>query len=205
MKKVICFGDSNTYGFIPQSGQRYDENFRWSALLKRMFNNRYEVIEAGCNDRTCFSINPKGDEYTGFKAINKYILTDTAFFIIALGINDLQFCYNPSLIQIEEGIRKLVKIVKDQTPDITIILVSPSVITEDILKGYFKIQFDEISIEKSRFISEIYKKVAKEENCLFIDFNKFAKVSKSDGLHYDEDQHKIIASQMYNFILNSDK
>ena len=50
MKKILCFGDSNVYGFNPQNGSRYKEFERWSSLIK---NNGYEIIEAGCNNRTC--------------------------------------------------------------------------------------------------------------------------------------------------------
>ena len=33
MKKILCYGDSNTYGFNPKNGLRFDDNTRWSALL----------------------------------------------------------------------------------------------------------------------------------------------------------------------------
>ena len=33
--RVLCFGDSNTYGYDPRSyiGERYPESVRWTALL----------------------------------------------------------------------------------------------------------------------------------------------------------------------------
>ena len=31
---ILCFGDSNTYGYIPNSGKRYNSNVRWSGILK---------------------------------------------------------------------------------------------------------------------------------------------------------------------------
>ena len=36
MKKVLCFGDSNTFGFIQESGKRYDKNTRWSGILAQL-------------------------------------------------------------------------------------------------------------------------------------------------------------------------
>ena len=35
-RKIVCFGDSNTYGYDPRSylGGRYPEFIRWTGLLK---------------------------------------------------------------------------------------------------------------------------------------------------------------------------
>jgi len=35
MKRILCFGDSNTYGYDPRSffGDRYDAQNRWTDLL----------------------------------------------------------------------------------------------------------------------------------------------------------------------------
>ena len=35
-RKIVCFGDSNTYGYDPRSylGGRYPESVRWTGLLK---------------------------------------------------------------------------------------------------------------------------------------------------------------------------
>ena len=34
MKDVLCFGDSNTWGFVPGRGVRYDEHTRWTGVLQ---------------------------------------------------------------------------------------------------------------------------------------------------------------------------
>ena len=33
MKKIICYGDSNTFGYNPKDGSRFDENIRWTSDL----------------------------------------------------------------------------------------------------------------------------------------------------------------------------
>ena len=33
MKQIVCFGDSNTYGYIPENGERYPWGVRWTSLL----------------------------------------------------------------------------------------------------------------------------------------------------------------------------
>lgn len=197
MEKVLCFGDSNTYGFIPGSGRRYNVKSRWTGILKNLCNNRFEIIEAGCNNRTCFINNPAGKEQTGYKILPHLIQDDLSYVILAIGINDLQFLFNPSLADIKLGIEQLIKIVQEQCPKAKIIVASPSTLTEDVLHGYFSIQFDKTSIEKSYKISNIYKQASEEFNCSFIDLDKVAKVSPIDGLHYEEKEHRLIAQALF--------
>lgn len=35
MKQIVCFGDSNTYGLIPGTTDRYDWNTRWTGIVGR--------------------------------------------------------------------------------------------------------------------------------------------------------------------------
>lgn len=48
MKRILCFGDSNTYGYDPRSffGGRYDADVRWTGRLRAM---GYEVVNYGQN------------------------------------------------------------------------------------------------------------------------------------------------------------
>lgn len=39
MKKILCYGDSNTFGYNPANGLRFDENNRWSGILKSTLAN----------------------------------------------------------------------------------------------------------------------------------------------------------------------
>ena len=52
MKTVLCYGDSNTYGFNPSNGFRYPENVRWTGRLQSALGDGYKIIEEGCNGRT---------------------------------------------------------------------------------------------------------------------------------------------------------
>lgn len=202
MKKVLCFGDSNTFGFIPESGKRYDKNTRWSGILAKLAAGRFEIIEAGCNNRTAFSDNPAGFEQTGYKVLPTLLNKDLDCVILAIGVNDLQFFYNPTLEEIENGMRRLVDIVREHCPKAEIILVSPARLTDNIFNGYFRAMFDKISIEKSLHLSEIYESIAKEKNCRFADWDKIVTVSPKDGLHLEPDAHKKIAEAMFESLLS---
>ena len=95
MTKVLCFGDSNTYGYIPTTGGRYDKNTRWTGIL----SNHFEVIVAGANNRHAFSESPK--------LLIEYMKTNPDIVILAIGINDTQKFFNTD---IKGAIEKLIDI-----------------------------------------------------------------------------------------------
>lgn len=197
MKKVLCFGDSNTFGFIPGSGKRYDKSTRWTGILAAYGAEDFQIIEAGCNNRTAFTENPAGVQQTGYKILPSLLTQDLDCVILNIGINDLQKIYTTTPDNIKNGITNLIKIVKEKSPDAKILLVSPAVLTQNIFNGGFSTLFDEASIEKSKTLAQIYAEIAKKENCGFLDLDKFTKVSKLDGLHYEPEEHQKAANLLF--------
>ena len=61
MKTILCFGDSNTWGYSPQTGTRFPPDIRWTGVLQKSLGDNYRVIEEGLNGRTTF-INEEGEE-----------------------------------------------------------------------------------------------------------------------------------------------
>src|SRR3989344_8358134 len=54
--RILCFGDSNTWGWIPgTAGKRFSEQIRFPKLLQTSLGNNYEIIEEGLNSRTLAS------------------------------------------------------------------------------------------------------------------------------------------------------
>jgi lysophospholipase L1-like esterase len=59
MKTILCYGDSNTWGFVPGSAnyeifylERYTCDVRWTEVLQQKLGPDYYVIEEGLNGRT---------------------------------------------------------------------------------------------------------------------------------------------------------
>lgn len=199
MKKILCFGDSNTFGFNPENGKRFDEQTRWAGKLKIALKNKFEVIEKGANNRCSFTKNKESTELSGLIAIKKYLELKPDIIILAVGINDLQKIYDNDEKAIYAGLKALVEeIKKENNPNI--ILLVPSIIKENILNSFFNTLFDEKSIEKSKKLPKIYQKIAKEFELDLIDLNNIAETSSTDGLHYDVEGHKKIADKLIEFI-----
>ena len=200
LKKILCFGDSNTYGYIPNNGARYDKNTRWTGILSLLSHGNFKLIEGGCNNRTAFAANPAGKIFTGYEILPELLTDDFDAVVLAIGINDTQFLYNLSSIEIASGVEKLINIVKVKSPQAKIILVAPSILTEDVLNGNFACLFDRTSIEKSRQLPLLYQKIAEKQNIEFLDLNSVAKTSSLDGLHYAPEQHLKIAQVIFKIL-----
>ena len=48
MKQVLCFGDSNTWGYNPKTGDRFPWGVRWTSILQQNIEkDDIRVIEEG--------------------------------------------------------------------------------------------------------------------------------------------------------------
>jgi len=204
MKKILCYGDSNTFGFIPKLCTRYEKNERWSGILSELLHD-YEIIEEGMNNRNGFFKNPENIKLCGGEYLSIYLQNhkDIDICILALGTNDAQFFYNLDENIARKGLQHLIDSVLEANPKTKIIIVPPVKIQKNILDGIFSMQFDLESVEKIKRIFPIYKEIAEKNNCLYFDFNEFVTPSKLDGLHYDKESHKIIAQKLAEFIASS--
>lgn len=106
MKKIICYGDSNTFGYNPKDGSRFNENIRWTSVLQKNLGAEYKVINEGMCDRIGFVNNPKGLLFSASEHFLQFISNSKNIDILILwiGTNDLQFQYDISLSVIEEGL-----------------------------------------------------------------------------------------------------
>ena len=57
-KSVLCFGDSNTWGYIPLTAGRLPRAERWTGILQKSLGESYYVIEEGLNGRSTVFYEP---------------------------------------------------------------------------------------------------------------------------------------------------
>ena len=200
MKKIVCYGDSNTFGYNPKDTSRFNEKTRWTGILKNKFLNKYEIIEEGLNNRTGFVDNPDGFNHSGLKHFPKFIenINDIEIITIALGTNDLQAQFDIDFPTIEKNLENLINYAKEKTNNI--IIIPPIIFDERVLKGRCGYQYDKDCILKSKQLPILYKQISDKNNCEYFDFNQFVRVSDDDGLHYDALAHSIIAKELIKFI-----
>ena len=203
MKKILCYGDSNVYGFVPGTCGRYDKNSRWSGILEQYLEQGYEIIEEGMNNRTGFFTNPEGLKQSGGEYLSIYLQNhkNIDICILALGTNDAQRFYNLTKESASNGLKNLINAIRNTNKKTQIIIIPPVKITSNILKSGFSLMFNQNSIEKIQNIFTVFEQSAKENNCLYFDFNEYVSPSEIDGLHYTKESHEIIAKELAEFIL----
>ena len=208
MKTVVCFGDSNTYGYDPATGGRYDTDTRWPCVLQRLLGDGYSVVEEGCNGRTTVFEDPHDDWKNGLDYIKGIVCSHRPVdvLVIMLGSNDMKICYGASCEDITEGMRKVVKaavgtLLYKQKFAPEVIIVSPPEITDDVLTGPFSGSFDKACCEKSRFLALYYESLARELGVSFMNAAEYIRPSEIDGLHLTAEAHKGLAEAVASKIL----
>lgn len=200
MKTVLCYGDSNTYGYNPSDGFRYPENVRWTGRLQKLLGDDYRVIEEGCNGRTTVFDDPIEGWKNGLiylrPCLNSHKPVDIV--IMMLGSNDLKESFHASPKDIADGAETLVKDIIDFTGSKqgfvpVIILVAPPEIGEGIATSAFYGHFYENAIERSRQLPGLYKQVAEKNGCVFVNAAEYIKPSKVDSLHLSPEGHAKLA------------
>lgn len=200
MKRILCYGDSNTYGHNPLNGNRLEG--RWTKILCDMLGEEYEIIEEGlCGRTTVFDDNyDKGRN--GEALIEPTIASHTPIdlIVIMLGTNDIQTQFSKTAFDIARGIETLIRRIKNpymygnySVPKI--LVISPILIDISIKNSFFGSLFGaERAVELSKKLAEQYKRVVDlYEDTYFMNAADFASASVLDGLHMDSENHKKLA------------
>lgn len=207
MTTVLCYGDSNTYGYVPETGMRYPRDVRYPGRLQMLLGDDHTVIEEGCNGRTTIHDDPIDGWKNGLDylkpCLNSHKPVDIV--IMMLGSNDLKDTFHMSAKDIAEGAGVLVKVIKDFTAEKQgfipkIILVSPPEIGEGIKSSPFYGAFYEDAIERSRQFPEHYRAVAEDLGCIFFNAAEYIRPSEYDSLHLTPEGHRILAEKLYGLI-----
>lgn len=204
MKTILCYGDSNTYGYDPETGMRYPEEVRWTGQLRKRLGEEYRVIEEGCNGRTTIYRDPVEGWKNGMDylkpCLNSHKPIDLV--ILMLGSNDLKKMYGATAAESAKGAGQLVDVIQTFTqekqgfiPDI--LLVSPPKIGAGISSSSFASSFAESAVEESVQFVVHFQKIAKEKQCHFLDAAAVAPPSKADCLHLSPESHSALAEALY--------
>lgn len=201
MKQILCFGDSNTYGLIPATKDRYDWNTRWTGILsKKIEKNGYRVVEEGlCGRTTIFEdATRKGRKGADLLPIILETHKPIDTVVLMLGTNDCKTAYGATAEKIGSGIELLIKQIKDSDLDINIILVSPIELGEGVWDEGFDTEFNENSVEVSKQLPEVYRKIAEKYDADFVAASEYARPSSADREHLNEFDHRKLAEAIYN-------
>ncbi|WP_372881637.1 SGNH/GDSL hydrolase family protein [Psychromonas sp.] len=198
MTTILCFGDSNTWGYSPVDGRRYNAQQRWPALLSSLLPSDCLVIEQGQPGRTTFFDDPAAGLVNGNDCLVDCLKQHQPdFIVLMLGTNDLAASFAQSADDISQNAAKIIRKIQEITSlnkqkAASVCLVAPPAIVE---VGYFGRLFKG-GTEKSKAFSRYYALRAEELGCEFFDAGRVVNSSSIDGIHWEAEQHKKMADKL---------
>lgn len=217
--EVLCYGDSNTWGCIgkwvesDEPSARYDADTRWPTVAQKALGEKFHIIEEGLGGRTTIYPHPtepwKNGELYFTPCLHTHRPLDLV--VIMLGTNDLQLKKDITAEELPVGISRLVDIVHENkkvgrgnVPP-KILLIAPIEVCPSAPEGrtavFAKFRC-EIGQELSLKLPGVYKKVAEEKGCYFLNAQDYAQPGPADGVHFDAESHIRLGHGVASFIRN---
>jgi lysophospholipase L1-like esterase len=210
MKRILCFGDSNTWGKDSENDGRFPKNVRWTGILAEHLGKDFEIIEEGLIGRTTVLDDPIDGEH---KNGRKYLVPCLAshapldLVIIMLGTSDLKKRFSLTALDITKGIEILIEEIQrsfsgpylETSPEI--LILSPPPLGEGA-----SIERYQDAKEKEELLSGYYQALAEKKGCAFLETKKYIHEMGRDHLHLTPAGHKKLAiavAAMVTKILNS--
>ncbi|WP_242324101.1 GDSL-type esterase/lipase family protein [Faecalibaculum rodentium] len=199
-KRILCFGDSNTWGFSPADGQRMDH--RWTRLLNTAGTLDAEILEEGLNSRNAVCRDHHMPEKCGYDAWKMMMLSHKPLdaVVLMLGTNDLKSTYHCSARYIANGLREYVRewmnpTLYEGTKQPRLLVVSPILLGDNLadLEGEGG-GFNRYSMEQSRLLWEELQAALAPYPVTLLNAADFAEASSLDGLHMDKENHARLAA-----------
>ena len=197
MRQILVYGDSLTWGIIPNTRKRLEFDERWPGVLENQLNEaglRARVIEDCLNGRRTVWDDPFKPGRNGLQGLAQRIEIHSplALVILMLGTNDFQFChaYNDAWAA-AQGVAALVNELRNAPiepgmPVPPVMIVAPPLIRTP--KGPIAPKFKAVA-ERCAGLAEAYRQIATELACGFFDAEQVTSSSVVDGVHLDRDQH----------------
>ncbi len=193
---ILCFGDSNTWGYKPLSGERLRRAERWPGILQQALGADCNVIEEGLNGRTTAFDEPFRDGRNARKTLLAVLDSHAPLdlLIIMLGTNDLKHHLNVSAHESARGLNSLLHIASNNGSNFNqnspkVLVVAPPKFgnLSELMAHHF-----EGSVARSAELAMVYKDACAPWGCSFVDSNQVASVGE-DGIHLNQQGHHQLA------------
>ena len=192
VKRIVCFGDSNTWGSDPATRERFPPDVRWTGVLARELGDGYQVIEEGLPGRTTVWDDPLEFGRNGLTYLRPCLESHRPLDLVTimLGTNDLKRRFGVSASDIAQGAALLVDVSQhyarraDGSPASVLLMAPPPVARLSQLARMF-----EGAEEKSREFGQYFRMVAEWYNVPLLDAGEVMTSSDVDGIHFDAEEH----------------
>jgi lysophospholipase L1-like esterase len=199
MPTLLCYGDSNTWGFEPGTGRRFPEPRRWPGVLRRQLPEAC-VLEEGLSGRTTVLDDPWEPGRNGEAYLVPCLASHRPLelVVLMLGTNDAKGCFPHDAAGIAAGAGRLVDLAlrsqagPDERAPRVLLVAPPPVTAPGPLQEVWG--FSAASVERSRGLARLYRAVAENRGCAFLDAGAHVAVSPVDGVHLDAVAHELLGT-----------
>lgn len=204
MKTILCYGDSNTWGYDAEADGRIPWNERYPGILSRKMGASYHVAENGLCGRTTHYESDVELFVNGLKGAQfcAEVHAPLDYVVLMLGTNDCKDMYRAQIGEIQEGIRQIGHCFTRKGAQI--LLAAPPVMRY-LKKSPFFEEFGEGAERKSRLLKAAYQELAREEKWLFLDVDEIVRPGDYDKIHLDREGHRILAEAVYKILKKEDE
>ena len=205
MHNILCFGDSNTWGYDPTATAtapmpvRHTLEVRWTGAMAADLGPGHRVIEEGQNGRTTVHEDPtawasrNGRTYLP-ACLESHKPLDLV--ILMLGTNDLKTMFGLAPSEIASSVSMLLRIIaqSDVGPGgkaPKTLLVCPPAIGD--LSRLPELATKLVGArDKSLHLPAYYSAVAKQHQASFVNAQEIVLPSPVDGIHLDAKEHRAL-------------
>jgi lysophospholipase L1-like esterase len=194
MRTVLCYGDSNTWGSDPETGERFAPDVRWPGVLARGLGEGFRVVEEGLSGRTTVWDDPiEGAHKNGRRYLRACLESHKPIDLVALmlGTNDLKGRFGASASDIAQGAASLAEEVLRSAcgpgggvPAVILVAPPPVGRLTELAEMF------EGSSEKSLRFAGHYRRFAGQYGVGFLDAGSVVVSSDLDGIHLEADEHR---------------
>ena len=200
MKQILCFGDSNTWGYDGESGERLPFTVRWTGRLQKAYEGKdVRIIEEGLCGRTTVFEDPFRQGRRGTALLPTLLETHhpVDLVVLMLGTNDCKTIFGASAEVIGRGIQCLLDQIQTFAPQTDVLLISPIYLGEKVWQEGYDQEFSRESVIVSRNLQPVYEKIAAERHISFLPAASYVHCCDADQEHLNAAGHKKFAEVVY--------
>jgi lysophospholipase L1-like esterase len=199
MKQILVYGDSLTWGIVPNTRERLPFGSRWSHVLERELTAgglAVRVIEDCLNGRRTVWDDPFKAGRNGLVGLEQRVEVNSplALVILMLGTNDFQAVHVNRAAQSAQGVASLIQAIRRAPiepgmPVPPVLVVAPP--QPGLAAGAMEHKFSGAN-DRAVGLAAAFQQVAAELDCHFFDAGRVIRVSRVDGVHLDADAHETL-------------
>jgi lysophospholipase L1-like esterase len=207
-KRILVFGDSNTWGWTPRNDQqpttRLAENLRWPGVMAEKIGPGYQIIEEALSARTTNLDDPgedlpseylRGATLNGAKVLPALLASHLPLdlVVIMLGVNDLKARFRRTATEIAEAAISLVQIIRECEGGVFTVYPSPKVlllVPPPMGTTFHNPEMWVGAPEKSLMLGSEFKSAAISANIPVFDTSEVITTDGVDGVHLTAEAHR---------------